>query len=216
MQDCQTSRPEQEAARGWRSDVISKECDAAVLRKEATHVHHRRPDGDGSVSDHGAVEACRVSDRGRAPDAEEDVASPRAILEQDLRAHCGQETGADLKEELAGRVSLGVEGEDPVQFGRGCEFVHAGREGFAAERDARQDLRRRHAHARAVCGVRVALALHRRRGVDFDRSGDAWWETGDRTTGRQADRSMHDGAARVGDRRGCAYAEVACRRAKGQ
>jgi len=216
MKDCKTSWSQQEAARGWRSDVISKECNAAVLRKEPTHIHHRRPNGDGSVGDNGAVEACRVSDRGRATNAEEDVTSPRVILEQDLRPHCGRETAADLKEELAGRVSLGVKREYAVQFGRRRELVHAGRERLAAERHARQDLRRRHAHARAVCGVRVALALHRSRCVDFDRTGDTWWETGYRTTGRQADRSMDDGVARVGDRRGCAYAEVACRRAKGQ
>ena len=184
MRDCMTPRTtSQDGALGRGSDIIGEERDGAVLRKEPAHIHHRRPNGDGSVSENGAVEACGVSDRRRAAHAEEDVAGPRAVLEQDTRPHRGQETGADLEQELAGRDSLGVEREHAVQLRRRRELVHAGRERHAAERHARQDPRRRQSHARAVRVARVALALHRGRRVDLDRTGDSGWEAGNRHSG---------------------------------
>lgn len=117
----------------WWGDVIGEESDRPVLSKEPAHVHHTSTDSDGSVGNDGPVEVGRASDGGRAADAEEGVASPRSVLEEDPRSHCGRKTGADLKDELAVTVPLAVKREHAVQRCRRGELVDAGGESQAAE-----------------------------------------------------------------------------------
>lgn len=72
----------------WR-DVIGEESYGAILSKKPAYVHHASTDADGSVGNDGPIEMGRVSDGGRAADAEEDVASPNSIYEEDLGTHRG-------------------------------------------------------------------------------------------------------------------------------
>ncbi|KAI9877417.1 MAG: hypothetical protein M1830_003972 [Pleopsidium flavum] len=92
----------------WWRNIISEESYGAVLSKEPAYVYHPSTDADGSVGNDGPIEVGRVSDGGRAADAEENIASPSSVYEEDLSTHRGQERRAGLEEELAAGASAAV------------------------------------------------------------------------------------------------------------